>query len=298
MKVVFSHWSQSKSDSNKFFKELAAVSNFLAKNCGYETVLYTDDLGESASYKIEYDNVVRLPQNVLDKFPKTLWNLGKLLAVSLVKEPFIHLDFDLLLMNPVNEDLLKKPAIFFHQETWMDRTLLDSSFIIKRSPQNLNKNYRSYNCAIMGGTDYKAFNEVSKEIYNFVIENGEYLEKMNIQQNKMKKKNQVKDYLYLPMLVEQLWMPQLLKNKNINIETVLYDKTFDEYELVDYTENYDPKAFMEKIDQENIIKKYHEYFALLNTKAKELGHVHYYGENKYKFKDNIIKFALDNNLKY
>lgn len=298
MKVIFSHWSEAKSDDSKFFKELAAVSNFLAKKCGYETVLYTDDLGESASYKIEYDNVIRLPQNVLDKFPKTIWNLGKILAASLINEPFIHLDFDLFLTQPIREDLLTKEAIFFHQETWMDRTLSDASFIIKKRPENLNNNYRSYNCAIFGGTNYKAFNEVSKDVYNFVIEHAEYLEKMNIQQNKMKKKGLVGDHLYLPMLIEQLWIPQLLKSKNINIETVLYDKTFDEYESVDYTENYDPSNFIKDDSSKNLINEYHKYFALLTNKAKELGHVHYYGENKYKFKDSIIKFAVDNSLKY
>lgn len=298
MKVVFSHWSEAKSDDSKFFKEMAAVSNFLAKKCGYETVLYTDSLGENASYKIEYDNIIRLPQNILDQFPKTIWSLGKLLTTSLIKEPFIHLDFDLFLIKPLREDLLMKEAIFYHQETWMDRTLADTSFILKKCPPNLNNNYRSYNCAIFGGTNYAAFNEVSKEIYNFVIEHGEFLEKMNIQQNKMKKKGLVNDYLYLPMLVEQLWMPQLLKNKNINIETVLYDKTFDEYELVDYAENYDPSNFIKDNSSKKLVKEYHKYFALLGKKAKELGHAHYYGENKYKFMDNIIKFAQKHNLKY
>lgn len=300
MKVIFTYWSQAKSESNQFLKEFAAVSNFFAQKHGYETILYTDDLGENYFYKIAYNNILRLPDNILNQFPKRIWNMGKVLTTSLMHEPFIHLDLDLFLYKPIQEEFFNKEAIFFHEEPWMDKVLLDTSFIIKKRPQNLinNNSYRSYNCAMFGGTNYQAFRESAQDVCNFVIENADFLDKMAEQQIKLYKKRLVKNVLYLTNLIEQLWIPNLLKNKGVNIETILYDKNFDEYQLKNYIENYNPANFLNEKNNKEFVKEYYKYFSLVSAKSKDLGYNHCYSENTELFKNKIISFAKSKDLKY
>lgn len=300
MKIVFTFWSRAKPFTQiSFLKEMAAVSNFFAQKHGYETVLYTDDLGENFLYKIPYNNILRLPDNILNKFPNCIWNMGKVLTTSYINEPFIHLDLDLFLYKPIKEEFFKKEAVFFHEEIWMDKTLLDTSFIIKKFPKNLiNKSYRSYNCAMFGGTNYKAFNQAAKEVCMFIIENADFLNKMHIQQEKLKNKGLVDNHLYLSYLVEQLWIPNLLKNNGINIDIILNDVNLKEYELKDYIKDYDPSNFLNKKNENQFVKEYYKYFSILNLKSKELGYHHCYSENKDIFKDKIIDFARRKNLTY
>jgi len=299
MKIIFTYWSKAKTNTTSFLKEMAAVSNFFAQKHGYETILYTDDLGENILYKVPYNNILRLPDHTLNKFPKTIWNMGKILTTSLVNEPFLHLDLDLFLYKPIKDEFLNKPAIFFHEEIWMDKLLFDTSFIIKRHPKNINNNtYRSYNCAMFGGTDYQIFNEVSKEVCDFVLENSQFLEKMNEQQIQLKKKGLVNNVLHLTSLVEQLWIPVLLKNKGIDISTILYDSSFDEYELKDYIGNYNPSNFLDQKSVNSFVKEYYKYFSLVSAKAKDLGYTHFYSENTGLFRQKILDFVKNKNLKY
>ena len=135
MKIVFSYWSKANPEHDPLFKELAAVSNYFAKQHGYETVLYTDIAGNLLLNKIEYDKIILMPEHILNKFPKTGWSLGKLLATSMINEPFLHLDFDLFLFKPIEESVFNKQAVFFHDEIWMDEILANSSFVLKRKPE-------------------------------------------------------------------------------------------------------------------------------------------------------------------
>lgn len=301
MKIIFSHWSKAKPDEyQSVFKELAAVSNYFAKQHGYETVLYTDGPGEVLLQNIEYNNIIRMPEFLLDKFPKTGWSLGKLFATSMMGEPFLHLDFDLFLFKPIDQKFLEKPAVFFHDEIWMDEILANSSFVLKKCPELLknNKNYRSYNCAIFGGTDYKSFRDVAKYICDFAVENSVFLEKMSLQQRELKRKKLVNNFIYLAMLLEQLWMPQLLKQRDISIETILYNPEMDRFINKNYAENIDVTNFMQQEKNWEYEKEYREFYILLNKEASEKGYVHYFARNKENYKEKIISFAKEKGLKY
>jgi hypothetical protein len=301
MKVIFSFWTKPGLKNSKFFKAMAATSNFFAQKCGYETVLYTDNKGREVLSKINYNNIIDLPEETLNKFPTSVWSMGKILTASLLKEPFIHIDFDLFLKSPLNPELLLKEAIFFHQEIWMDRPLADTSFIVKKRPENLkdNNSIRSYNCAIFGGTNYSAFNEVCKEICDFAIDNSNFLDKMSEQQNILYRKGLVRHYLYLPMLLEQLWMPQLLKNKNITIDTVLNNAELKQYEIVNYAENYNPANFLNHSESEwkNIKIENSKYLQLLQKESNKINISHLYTLSRTpEKKAQIINFANENNL--
>lgn len=300
MKIVFSYWSNADPEHQSVFKELAAVSNYFAKQHGYETVLYADGPGEMLLNKIEYDNIIRLPGYILNKFPRTGWSLGKLYTTSIMNEPFLHLDFDLFLFKPIEDYLLSKDALFFHDEIWMDEVLASSSFVLKRKPEILKDtvNYRSYNCAIFGGNNYTAFKDTAKYICDFALENSDFLEKMSVQQRKLKKQKLVNDYIYLAMLLEQLWMPQILLQNGVNIERVLYNPKMDKYINKNYAENIDFTQFLNKERNFENEKEYREYYLLLNEEANKKGYVHYFARNKENYKEKIISFAKEKGLKY
>jgi hypothetical protein len=306
MKVIFSLWTGPKKNKNpdkRFFRAMAATSNFLAQKCGYETVLYTDNVGREALSKINYNNVISLPEETLNKFPTSVWSMGKILTASLINEPFIHIDFDLFLKAPLNQELLSKEAIFFHHEIWMDRLLADTSFLIKRRPENLkdNNSVRSYNCGIFGGTNYTAFNEVCKEICDIAIKNSDFLNKMNDQQNKLKAKKLVRHGLHLPMLFEQLWIPQLLKNKGVNIHTVLKNTKMEKYEEINYAENYNPANFLShsEAEWENIKMENTKYLRLLQAESAKMNILHLYTISRTpENKQQILDFVRKNRVKH
>jgi len=305
MKVIFSFWTLPNKVQKdlEFFKAMAATSNFFAQRCGYETVLYTDSSAKEVFSKINYNNVIDLPQETLNKFPTSVWSMGKILTASLINEPFIHIDFDIFLKSPLNPELLLNEAIFFHHEIWMDRPLADTTFLIKRKPENLKNNHsvRSYNCGIFGGTNYIAFKEVCKEICDFAIENSKFLDKMSEQQNKLYVKGLVRHPLYLPMLLEQLWIPELLKNKGITINTILNNSELNEYEILNYAENYDPSNFLNHSESEwkNIKTQNTKYFGLLQEESKKINISHLYTLSRTdKNKAEVINFANYNNLSY
>jgi len=299
MKIIFSYWSDANPEEKFFFKEIAAVSNYFAKQHGYETVLYTDVSGNLLLNKIDYDNIILMPENLLNKFPKTGWSLGKLLATSMIKEPFFHLDFDLFLFKPLEENIINSPITFLHDEIWMDAILANSSFVLKKKPEllkNLN-NYRSYNCAIFGGKDYKTFNEVSKYIYEYAIENAEFLEKISTQQRTFKNKKIVNDYLYLAMILEQLWLPQIIKLKGFDLKTILHNSKMDKFINKNYAEDIDTKNFTKQTRNFEHDKEYREYFWLLNKEASNKGYIHFFAKNKQNYKENIISFVKEKGLK-
>jgi hypothetical protein len=301
MKIIFSYWSQAKPEHNSVFKELAAVSNYFAQQHGYETILYTDVAGNLLLNKIEYDQIILMPEHILNQFPQTGWSLGKLLATSMTNEPFLHLDFDLFLFKPIEEKFLNKEAVFFHDEIWMDETLANSSFILKKKPEILKdiNNYRSYNCAIFGGNNYKAFQDSAKYICNFAMVNASFLEKMSMQQRVLKRKKLVNDYIYLAIMLEQLWMPQILLKKGVkNIETILYEESMGKYINKNYAENIDVTNFTQQEKNSEHDTEYREFYNLLNKSATEKGYIHYFARNKENYKEKIISFAREKSLKY
>lgn len=187
-KVIFSHWQA----NTHFFivKEFAELAHKFVKKHGYETILYTDEIGRDLLQDINYDQIIILDKNILDKFPKRGWSLGKILAMSMIKEPFFHIDFDLFLREDLDEDFKKSPIFSFHQEHWVTR-----QFAEHKSGDFLENNYYpefyisikeflertenicsfnldiseidSCNCAIVGGNNYQAFNKAAEYVINF-----------------------------------------------------------------------------------------------------------------------------------
>jgi hypothetical protein len=155
MKVIFSYvdFSLKEKNHSKILK-MAAVSNFLAQKHGYETILFVDKKSRLYFENIQYNNIFCLEEQITENIPKSIWSLGKLLAMSQMKEPFIHIDFDILLLRQLKDDLIKKEFLCLHGEEW----LLFNTKILVDIYKNLNTYIAkpiSLNCAIVGGNNFE-----------------------------------------------------------------------------------------------------------------------------------------------
>jgi hypothetical protein len=295
MKIVYSHWSNADILHQKLFPEMAAASNYLAQKQGFKTVLYTDSKGYELLHKINFNEFKQLDEKKLNQFPKTGWSLGKLLTISDIDYPFLHIDFDLFLLKPLDSKILSQDNLFLHREIWMDNVLKTSCKIIGKRPSLVpeSNSYISYNCAIFGGQNYKTFNKAAQNICNFAIENSEFLESIAQQQRALKKENKVKHHLYLAMMLEQLWLPQITEQDS-KINTIL---TNDKIKNLNEKQYYSNNKFYEKDD--NIFEiEFKTYLKELNILANELGIIHFYASTKKNYKKKIIKFANSKNLTF
>ena len=205
MKVIFSYWKT----NEHFFvtEEFAYISNELARKHGYETILFTDEYGKEELKKIKYNQVITFDKFLLDRFPKTGWSLAKILAMSSMEEPFMHMDFDLFLIKNLNEEFLKNQVYCFHKEKWLTQPqgekdkngrFIDNSIINPYSFEFLDKvgillnetednfsikNYHelsSYKCAIVGGQNFKLFKKASEYVLSYALKYKDLLENFSI----------------------------------------------------------------------------------------------------------------------
>lgn len=113
MKAVWSFWSKPFLERRSFWGSDKhhllswVLSTQLAQRHYAGTALYTDDLGKEIlvhQLGIEFVEVsTRL--NELAGQDTELWSLGKILTYSLQNEPFVHLDSDVFLWNPLPDHL-------------------------------------------------------------------------------------------------------------------------------------------------------------------------------------------------
>lgn len=215
MKVIFSHWKTGNHDFCN--SEMAKLSNDFAKKLGYKTCLYTDQIGYvMLKNVVNYDEIIIFDKNILSKFSPKIWSLGKLLAMSLVNEPFIHIDFDMFLFQKLDENLIKKDFFAIYKEPWL--TYIKGNFekiynlYPNKNDLDINK-LMSSNFAIVGGQNFEKINEVCKKIINFAILFKEDLEKIV-----------VKVHWELPVIFEQILIPNMLSTLfNIETETLFPD---------------------------------------------------------------------------
>jgi hypothetical protein len=220
MKVIFSYvdFSLKEKNHSKILK-MAAVSNFLAQKHGYETILFVDKKSRLYFENIQYNNIFCLEEQITENIPKSIWSLGKLLAMSQMKEPFIHIDFDILLLRQLKDDLIKKEFLCLHGEEW----LLFNTKILVDIYKNLNTYIAkpiSLNCAIVGGNNFELINQIAIELVNYALNNKVLLEDIN---EKLPQKDKC---WMLPVIFEQILFTNLIfNNLKINYKDNLIIKT-------------------------------------------------------------------------
>jgi len=181
----------------------------LEHNLGTRVIFYTDLLSLSG---LSYSNIK--PLN-MSEYPKEIWCLGKLVAMAQQKEPFIHIDNDIFLWNSTSIDVFNAPFIVFHHEPWGEKCM-DVARLIP-PPPSLKKGYDTFNTnnfGMIGGTKWKEIVECIQEILDHVKNNKELI--VNVA-------NKVGEG-WVPVLVEQVWLSELLRKRKIKPKSFLGDK--------------------------------------------------------------------------
>lgn len=275
MKVIYSYW---KTNEHFFItEEFAFISNKLAQKHGYETILFTDEYGKEELKKIKYDHVITLDKFMLERFPTTGWSLAKILAMASMKEPFMHMDFDLFLIKNLKPEFIQNKIFCLHKERWLTEPqgekdkngrfiqnsiinpysfeFLDKvKLLLSQTEDNFSiKNYHkltSYNCAIVGGQNYKIFKKSSEYVIKYAMKYKDIL------QNFSEINNMDVDWFPAVFLEQILFMNLIRLNSHVE-DIPIYLKS-------ETTEDLNIEAQQEKI-------------------------IHIWG-SKLKFKNNIEKF--------
>jgi hypothetical protein len=223
MKIIFSYVTNNNAPSQSSV-ELAALSNFLVKKQNLKTVFFGDKIAISNFKNIEYDEFVELKDDELLQLPPSLWSMNKLMAVRQINEPFLHLDCDMLLFKDLHKLQYDHDIVCFHDEYFIDHHFQTLQDLFQIKPEQCN-NYitRSYNCGIFGGNDYQSYHKAIDILFEFIKNNYTHIEyissKYRNDKNLAKQANY--DFFHPPVLVEQIWMFQLLQSFGKQIHTIM-----------------------------------------------------------------------------
>lgn len=181
MKVYISFWPQAKRYKNNFIEEdlftrsLDLCFNLAQKH--YKQInLITDALGEEKLRdKYKWDSI-DLSLEDLDKNFQNVWNLGKIKAYNIISQkgdPFLHLDYDVFLFNPLPENILKENIFCQSIEMNTHKKYQVNNFLKlcknKYYAKNISTN-KSPNCGIIGGKDLDFFYQYSKSALQMVFD--------------------------------------------------------------------------------------------------------------------------------
>ena len=209
MKIIFSHIKYPFSNS-KSWTQLSALSNYHAKQLGFETIFFGDEASLKEFKNVEYNHFEIISNKEIEQFPGCLWSMGKLIALKKVKEPCIHLDLDVFLKDCFDKEKLNKDIICLNDEIFKNKNMIELQSIFKdRKPiQASGEETISYNCGIMGGNDYTTMHNSIDIVFNYVIKNYDFIDSINSEFSK----EEVHKNIFCPtVLVEQIWLFQILK---------------------------------------------------------------------------------------
>jgi hypothetical protein len=225
MKVVFSFWSY-KNSIDESFLGMAKISNFFAQKNGYETILFCGEEDKDKFNNIPYNEIRILDKKLMSSFHKEMWSMSKIVAMTLMDEPYIMIDFDLLIFKKLDEKNIVDIS-FFHKESWvLNLAELKNQWLLKIKPKPIKKDNDIciYNCAIIAVKNVSLIKECATYLINH-FQNLKYkqLDFLFTEVN-FKKWNKNKPTLFwLPIwVIEQIWFPQIIKEKNGKMD-VFYD---------------------------------------------------------------------------
>lgn len=181
----------------------------LQHNLSTNITFYTD---LQTTSNLGYSDV--RPLNMTD-YPKDVWCLGKLVAMSQQKEPFIHIDNDIFLWKSTPISYLRKPFIIFHFEQWGDKCMAAAKDL--PAPPSLKKGYDSFNTnnfGMIGGTQWREIVDSIQEILDHVKNNAEKIGEAARKHGEG----------WVPVVVEQVWLSEILRKRRIKPVSFLGDK--------------------------------------------------------------------------
>lgn len=236
--IIFSFLGHTEGNAVKYEETqiLANCSHFYAKkNVGFKTVLYTDKTGFELLKHIPYDEIILFDENLISQFPKKVWSAGKILAFSLEKRPFIHIDFDFFIFK---KDFLSKienaPFFAYHDEPWSAYLGKNGVFnkegvkiileVINESLDlDINKKYISVNFSIFGScreNSIPIINETSKKMIDCIIKHRNFLNSDNLLEQ-LKKPFGAINGVMIPLIIEQVLLMEMFRKELKEYETCI-----------------------------------------------------------------------------
>ena len=183
MKLVYSFWSPplmgrwKKQRANKRLEDLKTstyncmlLSVLLARKWGFRVEIVTDNKGEELLRGVPCDKITTELEFV-DSNSES-WVQGKLMAIALQKEPFIHIDWDVFLLKPEIVKILKnfktdllvqsidgKEAFDFNYMAGVKELSRQMDFTNHYIPGLHALHEYNYNCGVMGFNNMKLKDE-------------------------------------------------------------------------------------------------------------------------------------------
>lgn len=194
----------------------------LRKN--YKNVfLITDKHGELLFKDLPWTNIYTDLESIPKKY-REVWSLGKLYAINFIskkEKPFLHIDYDFFITKKLSNKILNSEILLQSREYECGGGPSEYKLNIyeKYCKNKFIKNYQRmnyvYNCGIMGGTNYKFWQEYSEKAIKVV-------------EDKQNEKYWLKDfkfqYFVKACVAEQYFLACLLHEKKIRAN-LLFDNS-------------------------------------------------------------------------
>jgi len=198
MKYFYSHYPLDPLDSEKTFFLVICIklsSTILRKKIGRQVGIYTthDFIELLKKYDVELDFYIDIENEIKNISTAKIFASCKLYSNSIQTEPFIQIDTDMILFENFDfEKYEKSPVLFYFPESigflstnreyfsWKELYMNFYNLISTEYPDITNEEYMNplvaYNCAMIGGTDWKVISESYKPLFDFIVNNKNFIE--------------------------------------------------------------------------------------------------------------------------
>jgi hypothetical protein len=166
-KAIYSFWSKPMNDkyvgfsSEKSLIECISISVMMSRKHFSKVELITDIKGKELlidKYNIPFTSVSTELEEALVDINQKHWSIGKIYACKIQKEPFIHIDNDVIWFKKPPIELLTADACFQNVEVLSYSSILSNSYDFLIDHLKSNHNYPDYietnddplNCGIIG----------------------------------------------------------------------------------------------------------------------------------------------------
>ena len=181
-RAVYSLWTKPMNgktvgfNTEKNLIECFALSLHYTKKWFDEVHLVTDFEGKDLveRYGLSFDNIDTSLEHVMMGIYENHWSLGKIYACKLQKEPFIHIDIDVILFKPLPDKFLKSDAAFQNLETesqkyWYKWLLDHAEKKYTSKPKWFDtEKVKAYNCGVIAFNKLDVIQEWWTESLNYI----------------------------------------------------------------------------------------------------------------------------------
>lgn len=197
--IVHSYWSKpyftteaDKGGWNKnIFHFMSCAFSCLKFNEYHKISLITDKAGKELfidKMGLPYHQVSTPLDLLNNEYPEYLWAIGKLYTYSIMEKPFIHVDNDIFIWEPLGQNLLSAPLVAHNLEVSYSHNKIFFTDILNKfryvpdiliESFRLNNNVNEINAGILGGTDIHFFKEYCSLAFDFVDKNLDIIRKLD-----------------------------------------------------------------------------------------------------------------------